>query len=62
MLFGDDDDVGLGFGCDIVEGEGEVVFEDDFGGDFAAQDFTEDGGILGKGVARFHTPSIAAWC
>jgi hypothetical protein len=41
-LLGDDEDVDGGLGVEVAEGEGEVVFVDDIGGDFFANDFAEN--------------------
>lgn len=45
VLFGDDQDVGGRLGGDVPEGEAEIVFVDDVGGDFFAEDFAEEGWI-----------------
>jgi hypothetical protein len=44
-FFGDEEDVSGRLGTDIVEGEAEIVFVDDFCGDFAIDDFLEDGHV-----------------
>ena len=41
-FFGYEEDVDGGLGIDIMEGEAELVFVDDIGGDFAVDDFLED--------------------
>lgn len=42
-LLGDDQYVYGGLGIDVLEGEAEVVLEDNVGGDFAVDDLAEDG-------------------
>ncbi len=52
-FLGDDEDVDGRLGRDIAEGEAEVVFEDDVGGDLAGDDFFEQGHFwLGKEIGR----------
>lgn len=46
MGFGDDQHVHRGLGGDVVEGEDLVVFIHLGAGDFAAEDFAEDGGVF----------------
>jgi uncharacterized protein len=42
-IFRDQQDVDGGLGGDIPEGEAEIIFVDNISGDFAADDFAEDG-------------------
>ena len=51
MLFGNDDDVDGSFGGNIGEGDAKIIFIDQLGGDFVAQNFAEDGGVGGRCVA-----------
>lgn len=46
MLLGNDDNVDGGLGVDAVKGEDVLIFIHDVGGDFVAEDFAEDGGII----------------
>ena len=42
-FFGDEEEVSGGPRADVAEAEAEVVFVDDVGGDFAVDDFLEEG-------------------
>lgn len=42
-FFGNDQDVGGGLGADVFEGEAEVVFVDNIGGNFSLDDFAKNG-------------------
>ena len=47
-VFGDDQDVDGRLGIDVSEGEGEVVFVDDVGGNLAPDDFAKEGVTHGE--------------
>ena len=47
LVFGDDEGVALGFRVDIKEGESFVIFVDFVTGDFAVDDFGENGWFKG---------------
>lgn len=56
-FFGDEEEVGGCLGADVAEAEAEVVFVDDVGGDFAGDDFFEEG-AHGMGNVRYWTRNV----
>lgn len=54
-LAGNDEDMHRGLRVDVADGEGRIVFVEDFGGDFAGEDFFKErrhqsvGGLGGEG-------------
>ena len=54
-LFGDDEYVYRGLGVDVLEGQAEVVFKDDVGGDVAVDDLAENRVGHGLGIVPLST-------
>ena len=51
-ILGDNEEVNLGDGIDIAEGEAHVVLVDDVRRDLLSDDLVEDGDLLGRGGLR----------